>query len=288
MKTKITRLLLSAVLMMCCTVSALAQLGTLPNDEIWYTTTDGNKCDPYKSDVFGATIISNEYANGHGTIKFDGNVTSIGASAFWFCDLLQSISIPSGVTSIGANSFYFCSSLQSISIPSDSKLTSIGANAFYMCDLLQSISIPSGVTSIGASAFYFCQSLQSISIPSDSKLTSIGEDAFYYCKLLQSISIPSGVTSIGKQAFYRCESLQSITFHSIPNVEKDAFYGSGIKNKTLDLTDSNKPYIGTSLGNYPSGGFTEAKYTFSLTKNAWGTVVLPFVPSSESISKLEF
>ena len=219
MKPNFTRLLLSAVLMMCCTVSALAQLGTLPNDEIWYTTTDGNKCDPYKSDVFGATIISNEYANGHGTIKFDGNVTSIGASAFWFCKSLQSISIPSGVTSIGAY------------------------------------------------AFNNCTSLQSISIPSDSKLTSIGESAFIYCESLQSINIPSGVTSIGRYVFaYGCNKLQSITFHSIPNVEKYAFFDLDNKNKTLDLTDSNKPYIGTSLANYP-GGFTEANYHLFLQQN---------------------
>ena len=236
---KIYRFLLSAALLLCCTVSALAQLGTPPNDEIWYTTTDGNKCNPYKSGVFGATIISNKYENGHGTIKFDGNVTSIGEFAF------------------------------------------------VDCTSLQSISIPSGVTSIGEYAFSYCGSLQSISIPSDSKLTSIGEDAFYQCESLQSINIPSGVTSIGRRAFLYCKSLQSITFHSIPNVEEYAFFDLDNKNKTLDLTDSNKPYIGTSLANYP-GGFTEANYHLTLAKDSWETFVLPFVPSSESISNLEF
>ncbi|MCQ2075623.1 MAG: leucine-rich repeat domain-containing protein [Bacteroidaceae bacterium] len=239
MKRNFTILLLSAVLMMCCTVSALAQLGTPPDNEIWYTTTDEKMCRPANTDDFGTTIKSHKYENGLGVIAFDEAVTRIGDHAFWSNTSLQSISIPSGVTSIRADAFNNCTSLQSISFPSDSKLTSIGANAFI------------------------------------------------YCTSLQSISIPSGVTSIGEYTFVNCASLQSITFHSIPNVEEYAFFNLDNKNKTLDLTDSNKPYIGTSLANYP-GGFTEANYHLTLAKDSWGTVVLPFVPSSESISNLEF
>ena len=109
MKRNIFRLLLSAVLMMCCTVSALAQLGTPPNNGIWYTTIGRNKCDPHKSDGFGATIISNTYdANGHGTIKFNGNVTSIGLAAFVECYHLISVTIPNSVTSIGNAAFNYC------------------------------------------------------------------------------------------------------------------------------------------------------------------------------------
>ena len=148
---------------MCCALSALAQLGTPPNDEIWYTTTDGKMCRISSPNDFGTTIKNHKYENGLGVIAFNEAVTSIGDHAFWSSTSLQSISIPSGVTSIGPYAFNYCTSLQSISIPSDSKLTSIGEYAFYRCSF-QSISIPSGVTSIGANSFYFCSSLQSISI----------------------------------------------------------------------------------------------------------------------------
>ena len=101
MKRNFTRLLLSAVLMMCCVVMANAQLGTPPNNEIWYTTTDGKVCEPHKKDVFGTSIISNTYENGHGTIKFNGNVTTIGEQAFYKCSRLVSISMPNLVTEFG-------------------------------------------------------------------------------------------------------------------------------------------------------------------------------------------
>ena len=116
---------------MCCVFSASAQLGTPPNDEIWYTTSDGNVCTPYDPDAFGATIISNDYANGHGTIKFNGNVTRIGYQAFFFRDSLTSVTIPNSAVSIGNAAFENCYSLTSVTIPNS--VVSIGIGAFENC-----------------------------------------------------------------------------------------------------------------------------------------------------------
>jgi hypothetical protein len=56
--------------------------------EIWYTSKDSSVVTPYKTDGFGANIISNTYKNGKGVIKFDDKVTSIGSSAFKNCSWL--------------------------------------------------------------------------------------------------------------------------------------------------------------------------------------------------------
>ena len=45
--------------------------------EIWYTSKDSSVVTPYKTDGFGANIISNTYKNGKGVIKFDGDFNSI-------------------------------------------------------------------------------------------------------------------------------------------------------------------------------------------------------------------
>ena len=79
-----------------------------PANEIWYTSNNSSVVTPYKTNGFGANIISNTYKNGKGVIKFDGDVTSIGESAFYRCSSLTGITIPNGVTTIGEGAFSFC------------------------------------------------------------------------------------------------------------------------------------------------------------------------------------
>ena len=70
-------------------------------------------------------------------IPSNGNVTSIGSSAFFSCERLTSITIPDSVTSIGSSAFSFCSGLTRITIPDS--VTRIGPSAFYGCSRLTSI-----------------------------------------------------------------------------------------------------------------------------------------------------
>ena len=133
----------------------------LINNKIYYTATQ--KVEPYKTDVFGANIVSNEWdsTTGEGVIIFDGEVTSIGNNAFTGCyDSLTGITIPDSVTSIGESAFEACMLLTDITIPDS--VTSIGNAAFCDCESLASATIGNGVTSIGQIAFFNCVSLTSV------------------------------------------------------------------------------------------------------------------------------
>ena len=220
----------------------------VPNDEIWYTSSDGNVVTPHATNAFGANIISNTYENGKGVIKFDAPITSIGYNAFYKSPL-TSVTVPDGVTSIGQNAFYECTSLTSIIIPDS--VTSIVDYAFSECSSLASIAIPDGVTSIGYLAFVGCSSLQSIKIPDS--VTRIRDGAFARCSNLQafygkyasednrclvidgvlhsfapadlaSYAIPDSATSIGYGAFGCCNNLTSIIIpNSVTEIGKSAF-----------------------------------------------------------------
>ena len=193
---------------------------TPSTNEIWYTSTDSNIVTPYRTNVFGANIVSNSYENGKGIITFDGDVTMIGNDAFYNCDKLTTITLPEGVISIGNNALYGCGGLTEFTIPDS--VTSIGDIAFYSCSSLTSVTIGNSVTSIGSGAFYYCSSLKSVTI--GDSVTSIGEYAFYSCCSLTSVTIGNSVASIGEWAFSICSSLTSITIpDSVTSIGKAAF-----------------------------------------------------------------
>ena len=82
-----------------------------------------------------------------------------------------SVTIPSSVTynstsyavaSIGASAFYNCTGLTSVTIPNS--VTTIAEGAFFYCTGLTSVTIPNSVTSIGNSAFAFCTGLTSVTV----------------------------------------------------------------------------------------------------------------------------
>lgn len=76
------------------------------------------------------TISSSAFGNCNGlSAATISNTTTIGQYAFYYCNSLTSMTIPSSVTSIGNNAFNHCSSLEKIVFNSTTPPT-LGANAF--------------------------------------------------------------------------------------------------------------------------------------------------------------
>ncbi len=220
--------------------------GGQPDNEIWYTSTDGNIVLPNDTGVFGANFLSNEYNDGKGVLKFDGPVTMVGELAFLNCETLREAILPKTVTTIGGGAFYNNTGLESVHIPE--LVSDIGIQAFMRATNITKITvdpgnvtydsrencnaiihtatntlisgcqnsfIPNDVKLIGDYAFVECRGLIEITIPES--VDSIGISAFNYCEGLTSLSIPSSVTSLGAYAFNGCKSLSSIIlYHETP------------------------------------------------------------------------
>lgn len=214
-----------------------------PNDEIWYTTDGTGTISPYDTGVFGATLVSNTRVGDKGILKFDGDVTQVGTSAF-YNNSYASITLPNSVTSIGNRAFYNCSYLVAVNIPTS--VNSIGSYAFDGCLRLSSvIIIPNGVTSISNYCFHSCESIPKIILPDS--VTRINTYAFSGCEGLLEVNIPDGVTTIdtyafhdsgithvvipqgvkriSAQTFYYCVNLREITIHeNITQIGQAAFW----------------------------------------------------------------
>lgn len=203
----------------------------IQNNEIFYTNgSTTTPTEPKYTDRFGANILSNTYDadNNHWVITFDGEVTTIGSSAFSHCYSLNSIIMPSSVTTIGYEAFYFCTSLASVIIPEG--VTTIGDSAFYNCYSLKSVTLPNSLTTIGGNPFWSCDALTEFK----GKFASDGGKCLIVDGVLNSFAvgcgvteytIPDCVTKIGKHPFYSCNSLTSVTIpDSVTTVDTRPFW----------------------------------------------------------------
>ena len=175
------------------------------------------------------------------------SVTSIGESAFSYCDGLTSVTIPNSVTSIGRYAFSYCDGLTSVTIPNS--VASIGDFAFSGCTNLAELIIEDGEKTLslgcnnypsgssltdtglfydcpleklylgrnlyygkdnwsGYSPFYYRTKLKELTI--GNSVTTIDDNAFCGCSGLNLIIIPNSVTSIGDSAFCNCKNLRLV------------------------------------------------------------------------------
>ena len=249
----------------------------IPNNQIWYTSVDGEVVEPYSGEynnnadaltTFGVNIVSNTYKDGKGVIEFDGDVTMIGGWAFAYCTNLKNITFPKGISIIGNQSFWECTNLTDVVIPDS--VTGIGVQAFYYCSSITEITIPESVTVLGGGVFGGCSSLKEFkgkfvadngrclidgstfiayagasgteyTLPEH--VTTISNHAFAACDI-QKVVIPEGVTEIGRSAFISCQSLAEV---SLPNSLK--IIGDHTFRHCYSLTNLNIPSL-TQMGIY--------------------------------------
>ena len=160
-------------------------------------------------------------------VILNDGLIEIGDCAFYGCESLESITIPSTVEEIDQQAFISCNSLREV-VLSDG-LKKIGQFAFQSCTSLQSIAIPSSVTEIEKYAFINCNSLKEV-VVSEGLLKKIRSSVFQTCMSLQRITIPATVDKIEQFAFMNCSTLREVVLcEHLPKISKDAFIGCTVK-----------------------------------------------------------
>ena len=224
------------------------------NYQILYTSTDGNVVTPYKTDAFGANIVSNTYENGQGVITFDGEVTKIGERAFYNCSNLKSITIPDSATLIGQEALRYCKSLTSVNIGDG--VVSIKDLVFSECSSLTDVVFGESVAEILGYAFANCSSLSSIVIPNS--VTELAGYVFYGCTNLTSITIPDSITTLGDNPFDRCAKLAEFN-GKYASADKRCLIVDGVLNSfaPAGLTTYTIPNGITKIGSHAFIGCTK-------------------------------
>lgn len=135
-----------------------------PNNEVWYTTTDGNITTPRYTNM-GANLVSNTYENGKGVMVFDGDVTKAKSSSFQGDATLKTITLPNSLTLIDSAAFYNCPNLTTVSLSSN--LTTVNNMGFSSCPLLTTVFCRSK-TPFSVVNNSFGATIERICVPADS------------------------------------------------------------------------------------------------------------------------
>lgn len=127
--------------------------------------------------------------------------------------------VPNGVSEIGIEAFYDCETLYSVILPSTVKY--IPGHAFYACKNLQEIIFSKNIKGIGACAFKDCESLTKLSFPEG--LIGIERCAFEGCKNLSSLILPVSIRKIGYASFSGCDALLSVSVGAHVEIAETTF-----------------------------------------------------------------
>ena len=227
----------------------------VPDDQIWYVTSNGRVIDINKGTPFNANVISNTYENGYGIIRCDGPITSIGEGAFSSCNLTE-LYLPDCVSVIGPNALSN-NSLRQFRVPKSLTAPDRGEcysprywgmftnndqlERFYgnhcsddgrcliidgvLCGFapkgLKEYSLPSDVKTIASYAFSFYGPERLEAINFNEGLEYISSDAFVGQTLLKSITLPNSLLRIDGYAFRGCTNVEGFygndNFHTPDN-----------------------------------------------------------------------
>lgn len=231
--------------------------------ELTYPNTAANPWDGYPKPL--------NFLNLSPTVEYGGvtyTVTRIGDNAFYTCDEIYSITIPSTIEYIGQGAFSGCSWVHIVNINSNAiasatytedynlknifpwfssefninwyfgdEVTAIGPYAMYsMGTNTFSVILPPNLTTIGEAAFknscylhYNTLYNQTFDLNLPASLTSIGAEAFFGNTQMQTVKFNSTSVSIGADAFKNCTNLQGIRLEN--NCDIAAWCGFNFANE---------------------------------------------------------
>ncbi|MCI8924807.1 MAG: leucine-rich repeat domain-containing protein [Lachnospiraceae bacterium] len=240
-----------------------------------YTVVGGNRI---AGQAFYQDINLSEY-------DIEEGITQIGEFAFARSGL-RSVDIPEGVTSIGYGAFYHCDSLKEVTIPST--VTEIEPYAFEKTPWIQTdasspykivgdgillayggsdsvVNIPDGVKQIGPQVFKDHMGITAVNIPDSVEV--ICEEAFMGCRNLKTVNGGGNLVKVSDRAFMDCP----LSFVTIPASMKEIGLGAYALNGGTDTVVFNgstlpKLTVGISASRLANGKYRT--YAFGTIKTA--------------------
>lgn len=246
-----------------------------------------------------AKLIAGDYSSMEeivipGSVVIDDKtyiVKEIGARVFSNLDNLKSVVIEDGVEVIDNQAFWDCDNINNLVLPST--LKSIGSDAFTWIKV-KNLEFPEGMLSIGSGAFRNCNNLQKVVLPST--LTSLGDGLFRACNSLSSVvsrittpfDINPGtfavsenwIDSIQKTEYDKCTAILYVPVGSLAQyqaIEGWTMFADIVEGELKEETVNGLRY-----------SYSESKYTASVIAGDYADMGNLTIPGSVTINGISY
>ena len=137
------------------------------------------------------------------------DINYISDYAFYGCDFLTKITIPSSIKTIGVYAFSSCVNLTEVNFEDNCQITILNDDVFSRCGNLKSIVIPNSITEMNSSVFSNCHKLHNVVIPNS--VTSIDNYAFNNCYFTKDNFINNSSLNAEEYGYWGAEIVDIIT-----------------------------------------------------------------------------
>ncbi|MCL2093960.1 MAG: leucine-rich repeat domain-containing protein [Treponema sp.] len=175
-----------------------------------------------------------------GVVEIQGDMGPANTAAFFGCNRLAEIRLPSTLEVIGDGVFHRTSQLQTITLPPN--IRSIGHSVFSASGITTMPEWPRAVTYIPDETFRTAAIRGELVIPEG--IQRVGRFAFEMNNNITSISLPSTIRYIDEGAFQRINALTTVTVHpSVTSIE----FGGVVFDGCPNISEESKALL-LSLG----------------------------------------
>jgi hypothetical protein len=200
----------------------------IPDNEIWYVSTNGRKISLNDHVNFGAKVIEHTYENGKGIIRFDGpviNLASMGANPN-----LSKVILPKKIERIIGNPFYSCLTLSEIisdmSTEDGRCLIMNGKIHSFASYGIEEYVTPAEAVSTAEHVFSKTHSLKKIVFSEG--FETLGSETFADNTKIEEVYLPSTLKKVEPYAFGWCTSIKK--FHGNTDFVSDDGYAVLVRN----------------------------------------------------------
>ncbi len=189
-------------------------------------------------------------------------IEEIGEAAFYNCQSLNSVVVPSSVKKIGEDCFSLCYVLDYIQVIKDNpNFRNVGKAVVDNSNCIVAFpgngatefSIPEGIKGVKKGAFHGCNSLTDVFIPSS--VEEVGAAAFEGCSNLKRVKWDAVATKVPFACFSNCAALKDVILSQNVNyIDGQAFSGAALTrlvvlnpNPFFFVTTGDKPSFSTPL-----------------------------------------